>query len=385
MEVRAFRPLIYRKEIDGMISPPFDAITPKQEIELKRNPYNITYLTLPKGKDGVEHAKVILDNWIENGVLVRTERECIIVLKQTFYLDKRQINRYGIIARVRIFPENNDVIPHERTFEEFVRDREVLMDGIGCQLEPIFLVTIKNDLPQYLKSITDGIREDNSYAGPEGVENHVYYIYDHKEIQRIINILKNDVVIVADGHHRLQATKNIAARKTGREKEFWSYAMSYITSIHEEGVLIGGVHRVVSSKFRFDPEKTSRYFHMDQCDRIYGNDAVIYDGHFYCIRPKENMYDNTIDAINDFLFSKAIGMSMTDLENETIYTHDYSEVIKLVDSGSFSFGVIMPDWNKDHLIRLLLSRRMLPQKSTYFYPKIPSGISIDSIAEFENF
>ncbi|MCY0851188.1 MAG: DUF1015 family protein, partial [Thermoplasma acidophilum] len=136
MEVKPFRPLIYRKEIDGMISPPFDAITPKQEIELKRNPYNITYLTLPKGRDGVSHARMIMENWIENGVLLRAERDCIIVLKQIFSANSRRITRYGIIARVRVFPENGDVIPHERTFDEFVRDREILMEGIGSQLEP---------------------------------------------------------------------------------------------------------------------------------------------------------------------------------------------------------------------------------------------------------
>ncbi|KAA8923138.1 DUF1015 family protein [Thermoplasma sp.] len=382
MEVRPFRPLIYRKEIDGMISPPFDAITPKQEIELKRNPYNITYLTLPKGKDGVSHAKVIMENWIENGVLIRAERECIIVLRQTFCADKRQINRYGIIAKVRVFPENGDVIPHEMTFEEFVRDRELLMEGIGSQLEPIFLVTIRNELPQYLKTITDGLREDNRYYGPENVENHVYYIYDHKEIQKITNMLRNDVAMVADGHHRLQATKNIAARQSGTAKEFWSYAMSYVTSIHDEGIMIGGVHRVVSNRFKFDVDAASKYFHIDQCDRIAGSDPVVYDGHFYCIRPRENIYDNPIDAINDFLFSKTTGMSILDLERDVIYTHDYSEVVNLVNSGSFSFGVIMPDWDKDHLIKLLLSRKILPQKSTYFYPKIPSGISIDSISEF---
>jgi len=210
----------------------------------------------------------------------------------------------------------------------------------------------------------------------------VYYIYDHKEIQKISNILRNDMAIVADGHHRLQATKNIASRMSGLAREFWSYAMSYVTSIHDEGVLIGGVHRVVSSRFRFDADAASRYFYVDQCDTIAGNDPVIYDGHFYCIRPRENVYDNVIDSLNDFLFSKTIGMSTLDLERDVIYTHDYAEVVNLVNSGSFSFGVLMPDWDKDHLIGMLLSKKMLPQKSTYFYPKIPSGISIDSISEF---
>ncbi|BAB60142.1 TVG1021365 [Thermoplasma volcanium GSS1] len=381
MEVKPFRPLIYRKEIDGMIAPPFDAITPKEEVELKRNKYNITYLTLPKGRDGIPHAKMLLQSWLENGVLIPMKEDVFIVLRQRFYVGDECINRYGLIAKVKVFPESGDVIPHERTFDMYVKERETLMDGISSQLEPIFLVTLKNDLPGYLKAITDGLKEDNTYFGPENVENFVYYINDKRKINKIISLLAEDKSIVADGHHRLQATKNIAARKSGGEREFWSYAMAYITSIHDPGVLVGGVNRVVSNKFRLDMNVLSKYFEINQVERLDETNINLFNGRLYSLKIRIPVYDNLIDASNDFILSKSASMNYTDIENEVIYTHDIYELMSLVNSGSYSFGIILPRWDKMKLIETLLSGRKLPQKSTYFYPKIPSGLAIDTALE----
>ncbi len=383
MEIIPFKPLIYRKDIDGMISPPFDAITPQQEMVLKRNEYNITYLTLPRGSAGIDHAKYLLRTWVESNVLIPADKPMILILEQRFPVNGRIVKRYGIISKVRIFPDDGSVIPHEQTFEQYVNERVDLMSGTDTQLEPIFLVSTAEGFTGYIMNIATSMGHDNTFEGPENVQNFVYYVRNEEIIRKIQSMLNREKAVVADGHHRLEATKQIAMSRTGDSFHFWQYAMAYITSVYDEGVLIGGVHRIVDSRSGLKIDDLGESFEITEEPGVIPDSITLYNGRFYRLTPRNlDAHSTPVDIVNRDIFEKILRFKGNEMENSIIYTHDAEQVIDAVDKKAASFGILMPDWNKNDLMKILENRVKLPQKSTYFYPKIPSGIAIDSFRSF---
>ena len=144
---------MFSNSADMVTSPPFDSITGEQEAALKSFPHNITHLTLPRGPSGIEVASRNLADWIKEGVLVRSERETILVVVQEFRIGGEKLQRSGIITLVRVLPEDGTIVPHERTFPGPVKERANLMGGIGAQLEPIFLAVPSSNFEKLLKKI----------------------------------------------------------------------------------------------------------------------------------------------------------------------------------------------------------------------------------------
>ncbi|MGC8608739.1 MAG: DUF1015 family protein [Thermoplasmata archaeon] len=380
MDIIPFKPLIYRKDMDGMLAPPFDAITPQQEIMLKKNCYNITYLTLPRGSNRIEHANRLLQAWKDSNVLSRSEEPLVIILEQRFHVDGRPVNRYGIISKVRVYPEDDTVIPHEDVFGEYVEERRNLMFGTGTQLEPIFLISTKASLTKYLSSVASSLKCDIKFTGPENIENLVYYVREAEIINEVRSLLRTEKAIVADGHHRLKAVRQIAESRKDDTLSFWQYALAYTTSVYDDGVIIGGVHRIVSSGFKLNISDLEEFFSVEEIQTFDRSSITIYNGKFYRIIPKNREeFSNPVEIVNSFIFSKLLGFTLKDMERHIIYTHDLSQIIDSVDNKGSAFAVLMPDWNKEDLISMLKNHVKLPQKSTYFYPKIPSGIAIDSL------
>ncbi len=385
MDIIPFKPLIYRKDIDGMISPPFDAITPQQEMVLKRNEYNITYLTLPRGSSGIDHAKYLLRTWVENNVLIPVDRPMILILEQRFSVNGKTVERYGIISKVRIFPDDGSVIPHEQTFDQYVKERKDLMSGTDTQLEPIFLVSTAEGFTEYIKIVAASMKYDNTYRGPGNIENFVYHVYEGEIIGKIESMLNREKAVVADGHHRLEATKQIAMSRTGDSVHFWQYAMAYITSLYDEGVLIGGVHRIVNSRSILKIDDLRKTFDITEESGVIPDSITLYNGKFYRIIPRNHdLHSTPVDIVNGDIFKKILRFEDSEMEKSIIYTHDTEQLIDAVDKKAASFGILMPDWNKNDLMKILENRAKLPQKSTYFYPKIPSGIAIDSFRSFHS-
>ncbi len=393
MEIKPFRPFMFSNSADMVTSPPFDSITGEQEATLKSFPHNITHLTLPRGPSGIETASRNLAAWINEGVLVRSERDTILVVVQEFRIGGENLQRSGIITLVKVLPEDGTIVPHERTFPGPVKERATLMGGIGAQLEPIFLAVPSSNFEKLLKKIIASEKTAMVFEEPAGVRNSIYCISEASSIEKIQETLLPERSIVADGHHRLRASIFLAENSAGKEKEFWSYTMSYITSVYERGLLISGVHRLVSSSISVDRfiGNLRNFFSVSEhssLDRI--NHITLYNGKFIELVPNERAletiknqdpesYVSTSVIVNEFLFKRLGQMNERDIENEVRYTHDMSVAIKRVDDKQSSFAVLMPEWDKDEFIRLASKNKILPQKSTYFYPKIPSGIAINKL------
>ena len=389
MEIRSFRPIVYSGNIEEAVAPPFDTISRQQKDVLLRTSYNITHVTT-LSRDNFRDAPKILRRWIEEGVLKKLDRDCIIILEQEFHSMKEKLIRIGTISLVSIEDGWEHIRPHENTFRWAVDERKELMKESGCQLEPIFLAVASNSFENTLRRMIQDSQPDLEFEEPLGVINRAYFIYDEGKIKKIQSVIKNDDAIVADGHHRFQAIKELLQEDGPTAMEKWSSVFAYTTSIYDRGLMISGIHRMVSTRFSFSNviEKIGRYFNVTVNTSFTDETHMtIYKDKFYVLAPKDSINgylgisSDDVDEsnpriINDLIFREMLGMSSKTIESEVTFTQDKSLAINAVDNHEAEFAIIMPAWSKDTFINLTRRGHILPQKSTYFYPKIPSGIAI---------
>ncbi len=383
MKVRPFTALVFRPGTSHFYSPPFDTVGEKECKELKSFPFNITHITLPESSG---MAASTLNEWKRTGVLRPTSGEVILVIEQKFEHAGKQMRRVGMLCTVEVYPPPAGIRPHERTFPGPRKGRHELMSAIGCQPEPIFLVVPSRRLTEILNSAVNSLPVSTSFEEPVGVANTVYVLDDPVLQGEISDALSDETAIVADGHHRLAAVREIAEEKSGNGKSGWISALAYVAPTVANDLLIGGIHRVVRKRpgAEMDLQSISRLFEIT--DKSDGGEGLftIYSGKLFTATPKwETIHANedvdyglAADVVNKLIFGRCLGFTEGDMEKMVAYTHDEAYAKDAVDRGEASFSILMPEWKAQEFERKVEGGRLLPQKSTFFYPKIPSGIAL---------
>ncbi len=371
MIIEPFSPWIYKGEIADFVSPPFDTISKEEEIKLKHNKDNITNLTLP---ESYEKATEFLKNLKLSGKLER-EEESIVIITMEYVENGKIFTVPGIISLIDSTDKN--IVTHEKTFQKFVDDRINLMKNIGGQPEPIFVVSIENlddILFEYTKDVRNKIIFDFNF---NGIRIKAYLVKDPERIIEIQMILKEYQGIIADGHHRFAASKQLyESTKDPR----WKMVMAFIVSLNSKGLKISGVHRVVKDEIVFHNlmDCVSRNFLIKKIEKPDDNSIVIYKKYFYQIvakNPGEDLIESLpVSLVNSHIFKECLKMDDRDISNHVEFMNCIDQVVKMVDSNVYSFGIIMPSTDKIKFLQIVKNKLQLPQKSTYFNPKIPSGI-----------
>ncbi len=388
MKLIPFRPYTFRDSISRSASPPFDTINEELAEELRKEPTNIVNITIPL-ENGIPPS-AILKKWLEDGTLKRIDKDSYIGIIQEFKYNETPLRRLGLIGLVEIFPDDGNVRPHEETFEKPLQGRFELMKEINGQPEPIFMLVSSNKFERVLaRALAEG-EEIFDFEEPIGVVNRVIQISSPETVAEISKSLEGESAIVADGHHRLGATRRLAALNPNNP--FWSSCMSYISSVHDSGLLIAGIHRVVKKKLNLQDYlgKISDRFNVEEITSFNGQESmVLYDGsqRYLKISPKsipeeypEKFRSSMVPltyVLNELLFRECLGFNDLDISDLVEYQHDLYHAVKSVENGEASFAVLMPYWNKNSFIQFVINGDTLPPKSTYFYPKIPSGIAIN--------
>jgi uncharacterized protein (DUF1015 family) len=381
MNIMEFKPYLFSCDIRDVVSPPFDTITVEQEKKLRTAKFNITALSLPEFANSGISPKKLLEKWIREKIVYEYHENIIIILKQIFYINKEIITRYGIISLLEI---DNAVKAHENTFEKQVQERKSVMRELDGEPEPIFIVIPDNSFDKMVRRYANSLEEKFRFEEPSGVENYVYFLEDEEKIKKLKETVKNVQGIVADGHHRTQAIREL---KDETHDRFWYYAMAYITSIYDNGLMIGGVDRLVYRlNFEENLPRIRNLFDVTiEKTIVDDNDLRIYSkGVFYRIIPKEYVIRETFgnkdplstEIVNRILFENAFRIDKKEIETKVGYIYNTTDAINAVDMHECDFAIIIPAWQKDAFLKLAIDGRLFPQKSTYFYPKIPSGIAI---------
>ncbi|MEM0139616.1 MAG: DUF1015 family protein, partial [Ferroplasma sp.] len=273
---------------------------------------------------------------------------------------------------------------HEKTFSKQVMERKNVMENLNAEVEPIFVVIADNNFDKIVRRFAASLEEKFTFEEPSGVKNSIFFLTDTEKIDKLKNAVKNVQGIIADGHHRATAIRELYKET---HNNFWKYAISYITSIYDAGLMIGGVDRLVYGiNFEANLAKIKNLFDVVDEKSIIDSDLIqIYsNGHVYSITPKQFIIDElfgknfplSTEIINRILFNEVFGLTDQEIEKKVGYIYNATDAINSVDKHECNFAIIVPPWHKDVFLSLILENKILPQKSTYFYPKIPSGIAI---------
>lgn len=394
-DIRPFRGLRYARELEPRLAGPYDVISPEDRERLAREPENIVHLTLPPGPEGerdYESARGLLERWIAEGVLVRDTKECLYALEERT-TDGR--TRRGFLALVRLAAyDERIVLPHERTMRGPKVDRLQLTREVRANLEPVFFLYEDRQGGLASAVCADASPVLARASGPDGTGLTMRAIEDSAAIEAARAFLSERPVIIADGHHRYETM--VAYRDECREQARAAghtpdpeapeeFLLVYLVNAFDPGSEVRAIHRLLhgnlgdvrgvleAADFRIAPiEGTPSAVDLiaDLRGRREGFHAftiVHPDGSLWrATRPKTARLD--VQILHEDLLA-GIGGELT-------FDAQPDRLVAAVRGGKAQLGILMNPLDPADLFRVVQAGAVLPQKSTYFSPKIPSGLVI---------
>jgi uncharacterized protein (DUF1015 family) len=443
--IAPFKGLTYNLErlenISNLIAPPYDVISEEeQEGYYQTDPYNVIRLILGRKKTGdidwdnrYTRSADLYKRWESEEILIRTDTPSIYVTSLAYDPgDGRGPRvRWGLIVLVRIEDEDSGVIlPHEKTFSAHRDDRLRLMRACSAQLSQVF--GLYED-PE--NSVFAPLRKNIeappyvSFDFQDGTTHRMWVIEDRSIFRKVADAMINKSIIIADGHHRYETSRNF--RNMMRARYGWrppnrayEFAMMYLTNMNDVGMTILPSHRLIKrcEPFRLESflDSLKRWFEISAMspsksdpssqslelksmleEKGRSTSAIGFhcrgDNSCYLLSLKEGVRDEMgvdlhtslkrldVLVLSRFIFQKSLGFTKEDLDNEEIfhYQSDMREALSLVDSGNYQMAFLLNPTKMEHVKEVTGNALIMPRKSTYFYPKVLTGLVFNKIDPHE--
>jgi uncharacterized protein (DUF1015 family) len=347
-ELRPFAALRYDEEragpLEALVAPPYDVLSEhERQAYLEKSPYNVVHLTLP---DSEEQAGRDFAAWRKEGVL-REEVPAFWALEQDYVgPDGVARARRGIVASLKAEPyERGVVLPHERTHREAKEGRLRLVRAVGAQLEPIFL-------------LYEGIPPVSQPEGEPDVEVDGAKLWRLPETVAIMDAFVDRQLMIADGHHRYETTVEYAQGGGS------PWLMAVLVSTSDPGLTIFPTHRTAA---QFDVN--NRLLREDGNDPRAALESLPPD------RPAAVVYTRERVAVAEGEPGQLDTQLVEALvPGEVGYTAYVDEAIAAVDEGRAEAAFLLRPTRIEDVFAVAKRGEVLPQKTTYFYPKLLSGL-----------
>jgi uncharacterized protein (DUF1015 family) len=336
-----------------------------------------------------------LSAWKKNKILVRDPLPAIYVLNQYFKCPdtQKQLCQKGFICVIKASDWNENIIfRHENTIPENSGYHNTLLEQTDMNFSPVHGLYIddQDQLESYMQeSAANPIWKFTNHS----VLNSLSAIHDHHVIGTFMKVLKNKTIVLADGHHRYNAVLQ-RKHKTGE-----SYLSIYLTNTINNDIKILPFHRLVNPEY-FDENDfmnlLGQYFYVfrypdlhqfqNEFDHKTYSFGIITQNSFYIIELKNQLpelmikeYDQGVNIVDDLIILKSLGIEK--FNGQISYENDLNNCIRSIGERKNKVAVILKGLSKDEVVKVALSGLVLPEKSTYFYPKLPSGLIMNSMAK----
>ena len=418
-DVQPLRTLRYEPSavgsLEDVIAPPYDVIDAAERAQLlERSPFNVVEIDLPQaanGGDPYEHARDTLDEWRRDGVVVTEPEPAMWALEQSYTApDGGERTRRGFFARVRVEDYGAGRIrPHERTHPGPKEDRLRLTRATRANLSPIFSLfpDPDNAAVDALAKATAG-DPFGAASDSDGTRNSLWRIGEPELIAELQGAVADAELLIADGHHRYE-TARIYADEIGGEGEH-RYVLMFLCSLSDPGLTVFPTHRLLSNlkesevqerlgaalKRDFEVERieaeeleppaseTVQFGYMDshfkQPFRLTLKDQSIADEALPGMPEPYRKLDTAV--LEALVLRGALGMSEHDIShlNGLGYSKSLEEARAGVESGDWDAGFFMRATPVEQVREVAEAGESMPPKSTYFYPKVPTGLVFNSLA-----
>ena len=399
-----------RYERDGadlarVLAPPYDVISPAMRDELyARDPHNIVRAVLNRtpGEAGYVEAGEILHGWIEERVLHREVAPALYVLEQTFTEAGRTFQRLGLLARFRAEdPERGIILPHEQTRKAAKEDRWRLLQTTRANFSPIFLMfpdpaarfaaLAASTLPQpTLAHVTDD----------GGVDHRLWRVDDPARIAEWQDFMGGTKAYIADGHHR-HATALRWRDETGPEGA-WTFG--YLTPIEAPGLFVLPYHRILSEGPSLE-EATTRlgeHFVLSRASgpaaaaaAVAGSQArwafaLAEPGHGALVAESQPSAESLLPpeapaclrALDPYLLHHGVLGPLLGIPDGAVsYVHSLAEAEEAVEKGTCRLAALLRGTPVQQIVDVADAGESMPAKSTFFHPKLPSGLVTHPLVE----
>ena len=411
-EIEPLRTLRYEPRVvgslDAVTAPPYDVIDEAQRAALaEKSPFNVVEIDLPRanGGDPYLHAQTTLEAWRQQGVLVREREPAIWALTQDYSgPDGRSRTRHGFLCRVRVEDYGPGRIRHhERTHPGPKEDRLRLTRATRANLSPIFSLFPDPEQEAWhaLEPFTEA-EPFGSVTDADGTVNRLWRVSDADAIASVQATLADRELLIADGHHRYE-TARVYAEEIGGEGEH-RYVLMFLCSLSDPGLTIFATHRLLTDltdeKRAALTETLARDFDMAPIDagelepgpdepgialgyldrfdnqpkRLTLKEQSIADA---ALGDKPEPYRRLDTAVLEALVLKgALGMSEDDIShfNGLNYSKDASDARAAVADGRADAAFFMRPTPVEQVREVAEAGESMPPKSTFFFPKIPTGL-----------
>ena len=430
VEVAPFKGITYNpkkiSKLDDVMSPPYDIISEELQTKLyEKHPRNFVQLILGKintdnsDKDNrYTRTKKLLDLWMKDSILISSDEPAIFPYTIKYKVKNQTKTMNGFFALLKIDPNYKLVKAHERTLSKPKADRLNLMRACHANLEPIQLLYI--DGKDKIRKKIDGALNNPiiDVKGYDGFNHKLWKLENNEVISMIQNELKNNILFIADGHHRYQTAINYAneiKEKTGnRDKDApFNYRMVILANMFDEGLSIFPTHRLIKkSNIDFDDllEKLNEYFvvaekkvgsskeNIAEIREKIKDDLETKDEHkfvmylkdkYYLLKLKDEAFMDkfagdrsktwrTLDVsiLHIIILEHIMGINQENLEDHVKYTRVDEEAIQFVDGGKYDLSFLINATKIEELKAIADAGEHMPQKSTFFLPKMLSGLVI---------
>jgi len=396
----------FGKDITRFVAPPYDVVDSRLERKLKADRLNIAHITLGDEGDQYLTASKRLRHWFEDKVLVADRDSAMYICEQSFVApDGRPRVRSGLVCAVRLEEFSKGVVlPHERTMPKPLADRSTLLKAVGGHTEQVFMLyddpssTVGKDL-QALRKREELVR----FTDPDGVQHRLVKISSRDSIDALSAALEPVKLLIADGHHRYETALEYGkegargAFSEGRQEQPRDFVLATLVSSGDPGLVLHPVHRLVTataSKLEALPASLGDEFDIEKhagADELAEAVERAPEGAFGVWVPSAHinllvqpgpggvsgdaLEKLSVWQLQEKVLKGALGMSQQAIDTKTglEYAKGTAAAKEQIASMEFDACFFVKAPTMGQVMAVAESGRLMPQKSTYFYPKMWSG------------
>jgi len=408
-EIQPFRGVRYSDaaHLTRVLAPPYDVIPPALRDTLyARDPHNIVRVVLNRtpGDAGYAEAGETLKGWIADGTLRGEETPSLYLLEQGFEVGGRAHQRWGLLARFRAEdPERRIILPHEQTRKAPREDRWRLLQTTRANFSPLLLM-FPDPEARFSALAADTIRQPSlvQFDDDGGVSHRLWRIDAPERIAEWQGLLGGSKAYIADGHHR-HATALRWRDETGPDG---AWTLGYLTPIEASGLLVLPYHRILSEGPSLDEaaRRLGEHFQLTRVTDAAASSSAVAESKarwaFALAEPErgglvveskntaESLLPTEVPAClraldTYFLHHAVLGPLLGVPDSAVSYVHSQAEAEEAVAKGACRLAVLLRGMPVQQIVDVSEAGESMPAKSTFFHPKLPSGLVIHPLVGAE--
>lgn len=422
--VEPFRALMYDATKGGpladLVAPPYDLIDQARQNSLyDRSPFNIVRIELNRDADRYAASARTLHEWLANGVLRRAARPALYFCSQFFESDRRHFRRDGFICQIRLEDfRRGRILPHERTFPAARQDRMALLAATETNVSSIF--GLYGGAHPEIERLSESIRTRPAALAVTddlGIRNELRPLEDPSEIATVQSALENEQILIADGHHRYETALEYSRRRRAADAAAsaacgYDYTMMTLVGASDPGLVILPTHRVLARLDRaalaeFDSRARAFFAAEEFTDTASMRAAMAAAGRGVIgaalagrkpllirlanpgalagVLPDapEAVRALDVSVLHALVLNAIFGITAEQVRAGGLidYTIDAGAAVAAVVEGRADGAFLMNPPSIADVERVSASGATMPEKSTYFFPKLLTGLVMNPLGD----